>query len=726
MRRPPGSRRDSDRFMPEHHEESHKSANTGSAGSLANIALWISLLGLAILPFLPGANGEFIEDDLLIIRDNERLRELRDLPGIFGETYWGEQGQGGLYRPLTVASYALDRVVWGEEPLPGEAEGAPRPPLAGGIHRTNLILNFLAAALVFLILRQRCGAGWAAWVGAALFAAHPVHVEPVVHLVGRADVLMTVLLLGAFHLHGKPGIVARLGALVLFLGALLSKEMAVALPALLLVDHWLDRRKGKLKSFLVKQLRELWPYLLVFVIFLGIRGIVLGGSMDPPRFFALYVPGQYVAFQDPAPGEVTLTMLHAFGEYLLLLVAPIWLSADYSGFPHATTPGLPVVLSSLALGVWVVFCLLRFRKGQRKPTFWLLWFALTLVPVSNLIVVSGIVMAERALYLPSVAACGMAALAVSWLERRGRVWLLLPLVLILLLAVRSATRAPVWRDPRTLFEDTVANGRHRGHIALSGLVGEYLKVIDEQPELVSTALPLAEESVRLNMTWINMHYLADLLERAGRLDESLRWWEALRGQQPERADFRAKVLSVLARLAATRERAGDLKGAIESTVRGWQFVRQQGSLAERQRWSELFDQRYEKYVSEAVTSGDAIATLERVLGLQQFAPDHPLVKRHKATAVAGAIAEFRRRIGDAERRGQWNVALDACAGLERLDPRDPVMLRGLESAMIALSTAGQENVAEQIARKLLSLDPTNEAALRVAGGSDPVVPERDP
>ena len=70
------------------------------------------------------------------------------------------------------------------------------------------------------------------------------------------------------------------------------------------------------------------------------------------------------------------------------------------------------------------------RRGHREPLAWLCVFLFTFLPVSNLVVVSGIVMAERALYLPLLALSGLAAAAVPGLLARHRGLALLPLAAV--------------------------------------------------------------------------------------------------------------------------------------------------------------------------------------------------------------------------------------------------------------------------------------------------------
>src|SRR5439155_2962313 len=60
---------------------------------------------------------------------------------------------------------------------------------ASGHHLTNLLLHLVNTLLLFLVLRQATAATWRSALVAALFAVHPLHVESVVWVSERKDVL---------------------------------------------------------------------------------------------------------------------------------------------------------------------------------------------------------------------------------------------------------------------------------------------------------------------------------------------------------------------------------------------------------------------------------------------------------------------------------------------------------------------------------------------------------
>lgn len=585
---------------------------------------WMPLLLvlLAVLPFWPSLAGDFIEDDRPIIRDRAELRDPSAIPSLFAQTYWPKELPGGLYRPLTMTSYALDRVFWG-----ADATGAPS---RVGIHASNLILNALAVLLLFGILRARCGDQVSAFLAAALFAAHPVHVEAVSHMVGRADLLMTVFFLAAFALHPR-GAVARGAAAGLYALACLSKEMAVVLPGILLARAWLDRGDERAGAFLRRQAVELVPQALALALVLALRGAALGASANPPVAFVLWAAPQYLAFQDPAPFEVGLTMTHALGEILRLLAVPFPLSADYSGFPHAKGLTLAVALWAALIAALVFAAARAARRGRREPLFWLLFFALSWLPVSNLLFPSGVVLAERTLYLPSAALAGLAALALARARAWGRRSLVLPAMAIAVFAALATARAAVWRDPRTLFEETVAHGRFSGHIAKTGLVSELILELSNEPDpqTLARALALARASLEERPTGSNLRQAAWLEEASGELDSALERRIAFYHFDPSDLENRTALLRVLDRLVARHAAAGDTYQVLSLTGTGFLVAQRSGDPRLLEDWGARLDRAYQGYIDEAAASGDQDEARRRVESLARTFPNHPLLEHYR-------------------------------------------------------------------------------------------------
>ena len=236
----------------------------------------------------------------------------------------------------------------------------------------------------------------------------------------------------------------------------MSKEHAIILPALLVAGELLVHNDGeKMRGRLRRMAPVFLSLMAVAIVFLTVRTLVTGGFR---------AGGQNQLFSGEPFSSRAFTMLNVVVEWLRLLFWPAQLSADYS-YPRtriATAPSLgmlPGVLVIAGCGalVWQV------RRTTPVVTFAALWIAITLAIPSNLLMVTGFVLAERTLFLASAGVVLVVAVAIvhAWrlasgsepLVRRGLIGLV-GLLLVCGLA-RSGMRNPVWRDNQTLLTQTV-------------------------------------------------------------------------------------------------------------------------------------------------------------------------------------------------------------------------------------------------------------------------------
>src|SRR5262249_2203156 len=156
-------------------------------------------------------------DDNLYVAANPQVAHFASAARAFVTAYPESAPQLGLYRPLTVVSYALNAAITGASPW--------------GFHLFNVLLHVLVVLTVFGLARRLFGgAALPAFIAALLFAVHAVHVEAVAWIVGRAEVLATLFALLSFRAYvayreGGGGTALALSALA-YGAALLSKETA--------------------------------------------------------------------------------------------------------------------------------------------------------------------------------------------------------------------------------------------------------------------------------------------------------------------------------------------------------------------------------------------------------------------------------------------------------------------------------------------------------------------
>jgi tetratricopeptide (TPR) repeat protein len=429
------------------------------ASPLSNVRVAAVLTAAAAAAvFANSLTNDFAYDDLHIIAENPGIHSLRTLPDALTESYWpGPYGkQLGLWRPATTGFLGLQYAVAGENPVL--------------YHVTNVVAHAAVSALVVVLLAQLMTTT-AAFVAGLVFAVHPVHVEAVANVIGIAEILPALFFLLAciVHLRGPATTSWRraLGIGVLYALAFGGKESAVTLPGVIFLLDSARRDLGFRE--LPAYLRDRWRLYLVLAALAGLliagRFAVLGSIANP-----LGPLGADLLREIPR----IWTLAEVWSHYVRLLVFPLDLSADYSpnvigihlGWNAANLTGLILALALLAtaLAAWRRPTMAAGRSTPRAVAFGVMWFMVTISPVSNVLFLSGVLLAERTLYLPSV---GFAA-GVGWLvlhlsrERPVRAWVGTALV-VGLMGWRSWDRNPTWRDNITVFgtliEDYPQSGR---------------------------------------------------------------------------------------------------------------------------------------------------------------------------------------------------------------------------------------------------------------------------
>jgi hypothetical protein len=394
--------------------------------------------------YYPALRFGFVYDDQVAIVQNPLVTSGAPLVDVIPDILGSPYRPGPLYRPVTVLSYYVNAVA-------GELS-------TFAFHLVNILLHCGAAFLVFVALRHVVGRDGPACIAALLFAVHPVHVETVANIVGRAEQLALIFSLSALICslppdRGGSRIIRTFAEVLLFALALLSKESALSLVLILPLFHLLIKRAS-------------WGAALAYAGLLGgvalvviaLRFYVLGSEALPrtePGIFAAANPLLGLSFVDRV-----LPALQVMGKYVVLFLLPLRLSADYSLSERDFWSAVYSLEGALLLFIPIAFgVLLWLRRRERAVLFLGLWFFAAFAFTSNVLLPIGTIMGERLLYFPAVGLCALVVLFLeriaSWLGVARGASALLALPLLGLLVVRSAERLPVWRDNRSLFAATV-------------------------------------------------------------------------------------------------------------------------------------------------------------------------------------------------------------------------------------------------------------------------------
>jgi len=428
------------------------------------ITLGIFLI-ITFIVFGNSLASDFVFDDLAIVRDRPELKNIEHIPYLFFEPYHNMGYDGDIYRPITMASFSLNYNFLGEKPW--------------GFHFINILLHALASWLIFLVLTKLTKKIDFSFIVALLFLILPIHTEPINAIVGRAEMLSLLfislcllLLLKKKTIRAKKKKISlEFWAGVLFLLALLSKESALGLLPLYFIILWINI-KGQ--TFLIRLKTLIKKYWLNFsylssaiIIYFSMRATTLEKLVNT-RSSIVENPLKFADWP-----ERIFTALKVLGIYIYKTIWPYNnLSSDHS------YNQIPVEINWTSWQFWlgaIILSLIIFiiAKAIIKPpknnftnkifilssSFFLFYIIIT----SNLLFTIGTILAERLMYIPSLAFCLLLAFLLIWLRDRfinykfcSHFFITLCLIIICFYSFVSFTRNFDWKNENDLFRSAAA------------------------------------------------------------------------------------------------------------------------------------------------------------------------------------------------------------------------------------------------------------------------------
>jgi hypothetical protein len=379
---------------------------------------WV-VFAFAVALYLPTVTYDFVQDDRVIVVGNPAVHSLFLAAQGFARPYWPPPNAGGLYRPVTILSYAFDWRLAGGKPWL--------------FHLMNSLWHGLATVLVVIVVMR-----WfpepAALATGLVFALHPVHVEAVASVVGRAELLAAAGLLGAVVSARRGWWPAAVACAAL---AMFSKEHGVVAGLFIFLDDWLrppDTRRYPVGLYIALGIVTAG----FLTIWIRIGGAAAGDVAAP--------------FVAASTGERLALSFSAIARAGRLLLWPAGLSADYgpqvirvpAGLSLGVVAGGTVMAGVVTIGLWC-------RRRWPALSFAAFATALSCLPTSNLLFASGVVLAERNLYVAVLLVAVAVGYAVVYggLRWGSRAIGIAVVGLALILAASSLARLGTWRDNRS-------------------------------------------------------------------------------------------------------------------------------------------------------------------------------------------------------------------------------------------------------------------------------------
>lgn len=354
-----------------------------------NKLFFVHIILLLIIVFIPYSHifrNSFVVDDDDFIARWDATRNFGNLP-LFLKGLTPE-GHEGVYRPIRTILYSVAYKLFRVNP--------------SGYHLFSIIIHLSSTILIYLILVSTLHTYLIPFVSAIFFAIHPIHTESITYITSSFDMPGIVFLLLSFYLYIKYTLLRKrlhYGLSVLFsIVAYFNYEVALVFPLLLMLYNLCFKVTHKIKVYIPYITGALF-YIIARLLFIGVGG--KGGYVLNSFYYTmLLMPKAFFKYISLMFFPINLDMNHELypGIYSMLYVGyDKGILSSYSFYDPRVL--IPLIIIGVIIYIGV-------RSYEKRPTisFCIGWFFISLVAVSN-IIPTGIIMAEKYLYLASFGYC---------------------------------------------------------------------------------------------------------------------------------------------------------------------------------------------------------------------------------------------------------------------------------------------------------------------------------
>lgn len=470
---------------PQTHEVIMDRRTAFSSKKIPLFFVFCSILIAGLIAYSTSFNNEFLFDDNSHVVENRAIRSFANIPLAFSRhlTYFGGDSEGYFFRPIETVTFMVDYFLWGLDPF--------------GYHLTNALLHIVVALLVYSLTRLITHNPLMSFIISILYLVHPVHTEAVAYVSGRADSISSIFLLSMLMLQRncwtsnrrlKP--VFYLSTLLCYAAGLLTKEVAVVFPLLLVLFEYCMKKEEGYSGLTQKSVIFYVPLLIITATWFMLKNAV--------------APTEAMVIIKPSLNTRLTSMVKSLFDYVSLSFFPVGLHMEHlqpfpkslfqAGFFH----GFIFVLF-LAASVYYLWKKGRTDINYRIMFFGIAWFLLALLPYLNIFFILNAVFAEHWLYIAEI---GLMLFAVYWLfyAVSGNILLRAAAMGVCIVAIFSflfltMKQNTVWKDERTFYTYTLK------HSPKSAKMYNNLAMVYKEKGDLAKAKELLEKAVKISPSY---------------------------------------------------------------------------------------------------------------------------------------------------------------------------------------------------------------------------------
>ena len=682
--------------------------------SQQDLLVFLALGLLVVVSYLPAMLwGGFVWDDNLCIK----VDPVQEVSGLWQIWFSPSNIEKEVhYWPLVYTTFWLEHKLWGFDPT--------------GYHIVNVLLHLANTLLLWHLVRRLAVPG--AWMVAAVFAVHPLHVESVAWVIERKDVLSGLFYLVAVLAWMRFVEQSRRGwyacSLALYVMGLLSKSIVVTLPVALLIWHWWQQ--GRVTS---TDLLRLVPF--------GVIGLVI--TVGDLSFYQ----SREALSLGYSLTERTLIAARALWFYAYKLLWPTNLAVIYPRWDiRVSDPlawGYLVATIALAVALW------RFRtRIGRGPLAGALFFVITLSPVLGFVdygYMEFAFVADRFQYLAGIGVMAVViGTATYGIGRLPSIWKKgapgVVAVTLVVLGMLTWRQASIYRDDETFNRHILALNPQAldAHLNLGSFLGgqgryeEALKAarvaVAQHPNYfkahvllggILTGLGHVEEAeiylrhaVALNPQAGDAHSnLGAALFKQGRFEEAEIYLRHAVALNPQTGDAHSNLGAVLFEQRRFEEAETHLRHAVALNPQDVDAHSNLGAVLFEQRRFEEAETHLRHAVALNPQAGDAHSNLGAVLFEQRRFEEAETHLRHAVALNPQDVDAFRKLIEVLMPQGHYEEAMDLIAQATALAPTSPQ----IAELHFLMGQKAQENGQPEMAAgcymRTIEVDPHHAEAL---------------